>query len=304
MPFVLKMLSTLEKINELENVIVIHDGLRASADSNEKNQHDKTRYDLLEYARIKNNFDVATYNTNVGLTRHFFRVYADLGEDTNKILILEEDKLPTKNGIDFLMKHAKKLDPKNQLDTMPLTDRHTLNMTELATLQTRNGNFVLGPELFNTAKEIYFGSNKFKNEFEYHLNKYLTLLSRSKIGLLSAKTKIKKIYEWQLNSIDRPDGLFEYTLIVLGGVKITPGSAQSIDISGLSTLGKNVNSKHKYNERICDGEQILYNQKILCKSCEIIGVESRVSLSIRGQILNSMQYRIRKIEEFNRAKEM
>ncbi len=299
-------MSTLEKINELENVIVIHDGLRESADLNEKNQHEKTRYDLLEYARVKNNFDVVTYDTNIGLTRHFFRVYADLSEDTNKVLILEEDKLPTKNGIDFLMQHAKKLGPKNQLDTMPLAYRHTLNITELATLQTRNGNWVLGSELFNTAKEIYFGSNKFKNEFEYHLNKYLSLLTTNRIGLMSAKTKIKKIYEWGLNSIDRPDGLFDYTLMVLGGVKITPGSAQSIDISGLSTLGKNVNSKSELTERVCNGVggQILYNQKILCKSCEIIGVESRVSLSIRGQILNSMEYRIRKINNFDKAKEI
>ncbi len=304
MPFILKMLSTLKKINELENVIVIHDGLRETADLDEKNQHEKTRYDLLEYARTENKFDVVTYKTNIGLTRHFFRIYADLGENTSKIIFLEEDKLPTKNGIDFLTKQSINIDPKNQLDTMPLTDRHTLELTELATLQTRNGNFILGPELFNTAREIYFGANKFNHEFEYNLNKYLNLLANNRIGLKLAKNKIKRMYEWGLRSVDRPDGLLDYALMVLGGVKITPGSAQSIDISGLSTLGKNVNLQHKYTERVCDGEQILYNQKILCKSCEIIGVESRVSLSIRGQILNSMQYRIRKIDHFNRAKEM
>jgi hypothetical protein len=281
-------------LNELNDVVIFHDGLRNTADTIEKWQHEKTRTELKNYAIASKYVDLKMYKNNIGLTKNLFRVMYDLGESVRNVIIFEEDKLPTQNGIKFLNAQSTKFDSHFLLDTLPLAKFHEPKISSLNTLQTRGGNIVLGPSLFDTAKAIYLGSNKFESQFRENLKNYLSLFTHNRLALSAAMKSLTKIYDWGLTSKDRPDGLLGYTLFVIGGMKLTPGASESLDISDLSTLGKNVNTRNENSERICTKRTVIFNERELCENCEVLGIESRTSLSIVKSIKNSVKYRVKK----------
>ena len=298
--FVFQLLDSLNKFNELKDVIVFHDGLRSSADLNEKMQHMSTRSEIINYAHANKNVDVRIYKNNIGLTKNLFRIMYDLDESSRNVIIFEEDKLPTENGLTFLKSHADKFDARFLLDTLPLAKYHVPQISPIFTMHTLGGNIVMGPELIEAAENIYFGHNKYEEDFNRNLRNYLQLFSRNRLVMNLAVRKLTKIYRWGLTSQDRPDGLLGYTLFVIGGMKLTPGASESLDISDMSTFGKNVNSRNQYSERVCRNQQILYNEEELCKNCEILGIESRANLSIIRSIRNSAEFRTSSlIKKFN-----
>jgi hypothetical protein len=292
--FVFKVLDSLVGLNEFDDVVIFHDGLRETANVLEKSQHDRCRSELTNYARTHKNLDVITYKDNIGLTYNLFRCLQDIAEITSNVIIFEEDKLPTKAGMDFIKNQSPIFDSKSLLDTLPLAKYHSPQITNMATLQSGNGNIVIGPELFSSAKDIYCKQNKYEKDFDLNLNKYLTLFTSNRLALYAAKKKLKQIYSWGVYSQDRPDFLLLYTLFVVKGVKLTPGSAESIDISALSTYGKNVNTSNESTERVCCLKKIVFNQRELCETCERVGIQSRSGLSITELFRKSIEYRIKK----------
>jgi hypothetical protein len=292
--FVYQLLDSLVNLNEFNDVIIFHDGLRETADPLEKLQHDRCRSELINYAQTNKNLDIKTYKNNIGLTSHLFRILQDMGESTRNVIIFEEDKLPTKKGINFLKNQSPIFDSNSLLDTLPLAKYHSPEITSMATLQSRGGNLVIGPELFTSAKDLYYGKKKYEDDFDLNLNKYLSTFANNRLALHAAKKKLKQIYSWGVYSQDRPDGLLGYTLFVVKGVKFTPGSSESIDISEFSKFGKNVNTSNENAERVCCLKKILFNKRELCENCERIGIQSRTGLSVPEIFRNSIKYRIRK----------
>ncbi len=292
--FVFKVLDSLIRLNEFDDIVIIHDGLRETADLLEKSQHDTCRRELINYTQSNKNLDIITYKDNIGQTNHMFRYIQDIGESTRKVIIFEEDKLPTKEGMIFLKNQSPIFDSNSLLDTLPLVKYHSPQVKNIATLQSGGGNLVIGPELFTSAKDLYYGQNKWEDDFDLNLNRYLSIFTSNRMALYAAKKKLKQIYSWGLSSQERPDYLLLYTLFVVNGVKLTPGSAESIDISGLSTYGKNVNTSNENAERVCRLKKILFNQRELCETCERIGIQSRTGLSVPELFRKSIEHRMRK----------
>jgi hypothetical protein len=83
------------------------------------------------------------FEDNVGLTNHTFRIVESLEGSVSDYILLEEDKAPTFEGIEFLLQTSKAMDPRALVDTLPLNKHLDQKITQISTMYTDNGNIII-----------------------------------------------------------------------------------------------------------------------------------------------------------------
>lgn len=280
-------------------VLLIHDGLRDAEDVMGKLSHLQTREACLDLEATISKVATYTYETNVGLTNHMFRIFNDLGQVANDCVLFEEDKFPTLEGLEFFAKNKETLNQVTLVDTLPFNEHSISKSGKTLTLFTDNGNMVISNELFMLSRNLWKNNEYLQDEFKKRLFEYLSVFLTG-YGLRRAYGFYSKSLSWGLYSPDRGDALLAYALLSAGKLKTCPNQRLSEDWSGRDTRGKNVNKVPTGRGRVCTSPMVQLWGFDLCPDCEKQGVSERVGLTLRSTIRNSLEYRTKRIRQINR----
>lgn len=289
----LKINKTYSNINREEpfsRIVIAHDGPR------ENNFFDAESYrecfDLGEiWQKQHSNIQMFSYKKNIGLTPNLFRVLEDTSTNSSQVVIFEEDKAPTLEGIEFLNFQRKWMDPLCILDTLPMQNHVNRRKDSLSTLFTDNGNQIIGEELLLLTRELWLVKDKFQEDFEKNLFLYLSNLI-SGYGLKRAQKFYSNYFSWGLVNPDRPDSLLAYALLLKKKLKVCPTSRLSEDWSHKDHRGKNINYQLSNRNLRCVTKSINFWGFDSCSSCELFGISERVGLSLFQSLGNSLKYRL------------
>jgi hypothetical protein len=282
------------KVDFISRIIIVHDGLRSGDNLRAKADHDQARLMLLAMTQNSEKITSVCYDTNVGLSRHMFRIVNDLNLKVSDCVFFEEDKAPTLESFEFLYANQPLIEQIDWLDTMPFNCHFATDSKKLNTLFTDNGNTIVSEEVFDLAIELFESNKEFTNEFEENLYVYLSSFLTG-FGLKRAFRFYSRSLSWGLTNVDRPDALFAYALLLRKKLKTCPNKPLSEDWSDRDYRGKNVNRLPENRRRICLGRAIdLWGSKF-CPECDKQGVSERVGLTLSSTIRNSLQYRMRRI---------
>lgn len=303
----LKLFTRLHKINDdfqrkhgeyaFSRIVLAHDGLQDRVSADTRRYHEQARQLCQDLE--KDNADVRTllFDKNIGLTQHIFRCI-DAQEITSRDCILvEEDKFPTLEAVEFLRSRKISMDPSCILDSLPNNHHLDLQLDYVSTLFTDNGNLVIGEELLNLTKELWLKKALFQDEFEKNLRFYFSSFL-SGFSLRRACRFFSDHLSWGLMNPDRPDSLFAYALILSKKLKICPVSPLSENWSARDTRGKNVNYQSSNRGEECSTRPIKIWNLNLCPQCEKFSISERTGLTPYLAIKNSIDYRMRNIKKY------
>lgn len=275
------------------SIFLIHDGLRETEDKASQGFHQETRELCVDLELTNTKIQSIFYNANIGLTNHIFRVINNLGSDLNNYIFFEEDKAPTKEGIQFLIQTSKSMNPADLIDTLPFNRHESLRQKSICTLFTDNGNTIIGDELLEVAKNAWLDNYRYQEIFSKNLYEYLGSFL-SGFALKRAHSFYLGHLQSGLTNVDRTDSLFAYSLIVLKRFKTCPSSRLSEDWSDQDNRGKNVNSLPIGRNLSCKSHIIEIWQQNVCAFCERQGINDRTALNPVRAIFNSIGYRASK----------
>jgi hypothetical protein len=276
------------------SILLIHDGLRETEDEASRGFYQETRKLCVDLERANIKVKSITFDTNLGLTEHFFRIINGLEFGLSNYIFFEEDKAPTLQGIVFLNQTRKSMDSAGMVDTLPLHRHLSGKSTQISTLFTDNGNITIGEDLYDRVKHLWSVKDKYQEEFKKNLNVYLRSFI-SGFALERAQNYYSKYYSWGLTNVDRTDNLFSYALILSKKFKTCPLVPLSENWSDQDNRGKNVNTVPTNRGLECSYATIdLWGYEI-CPQCEKQGVSERVALGLPGAIRANLLYRLPRI---------
>jgi hypothetical protein len=280
--------------NAISQIILVHDGIREEEDNHSKNSHQEARELCLYLERTHPQVSTLIFEDNVGLTNHTFRIVESLEGSVSDYILLEEDKAPTFEGIEFLLQTSKAMDPRALVDTLPLNKHLDQKITQISTMYTDNGNIIIGDELYDLVKQLWIVKDKYQGEFEKNLQTYLSSFL-SGFSLKRAYGYCTKSYAWGLTNVDRPDSLLTYALILSKKFKVCPPAPLSENWSDQDYRGKNVNTVPVGRGSHCASQTIKIWDVGVCPKCERQGVSERVALTLFSAIRTGLIYRINKL---------
>lgn len=284
-------------------VFIVQDGIRSTEKgARRENYHTLTELSCeleLSDPRISR----VAFENNVGLTRNTLRTIRLLKQECNQSIYFEEDKFPTLLGLDFLAKHAPSMDPYTYLDTAPLNIHKRVNQTSISTLFTDNGNHIYGEHLIRTVEELLVAKDRYKEEFERNLYRYLSSFL-SGFALKRAYDYYSSYLSWGLTNPDRPDSLFAYALILKKKLKVCPIMPLTDNRSDQDGGGINVNTVPENRSFECTNSLKHIWGQLVCPKCERFGASERVALGkievVRAGLYFRKQQFISKIKNKNK----
>jgi hypothetical protein len=277
-------------------IVVVHDGLRPNENMEAERDHEQMRSKLSLLKQSYNRMELRPYDSNVGLSRHLFRIVKDQKLIVSECVFFEEDKAPTLEALEFLHTYHSSIDEHKLIETMPFNSHISHRVENFGTLFTDIGNTIISKDLFSLAIELFESKADFKKEFEKNLYTYLNSFLTG-FGLARAFRFYSQTLSWGLTNVDRPDALFAYALVLEKKLKTCPVMPLSEDWSDRDYRGKNVNKLPKNRGRICTTPLVKLWGLDMCPDCEKEGVSERVGLTLRSTIRNSLDYRTRRIRK-------
>lgn len=278
-------------VNVFSSIVVVHDGLRNTEDKDSFESHKRVSQVIKDFENSQKRVTSITYSTNVGLTNHMFRILDDLGELSSDCVFIEEDKMPTRAGIEFLRKNAIQMPEIALLDTLPIHNHLGSSRRTIQTLFTDNGNLVISEGLKEVSRELWREKDKCVNDFETNLRQYVGSIEYG-FGAKRAFDYFSRYYTWGRHNPDRPDSLLCYALIVKSRLKTSPNQRLTIDSSDRDTRGKNVISLPKNRDSDCHFSSCELWGEYLCAICERQGTSERVGLTIWASVRNRAKFTI------------
>ncbi len=274
-------------------IILIHDGIREEENEDSKRFHSQVREICIESEKIFGKVTSIIFDDNIGLTSHMFRVGDALRSDIRYSIFIEEDKVPTLQGIEFLDQLSRFMESTVMVDTLPLNKHLNSKNNHVSTLFTDNGNILVGEDLYDLAKHLWYVKDKYQEEFQKNLHTYLSF-SLSGFSLRRAYGYYSKFFSWGLTNIDRPDSLLSYALVLSQKLKVCPTVRLSENWSDRDSRGKNVNIVPDNRGNDCNFSTTEIWGLNICTRCEKQGVSERVELNRIGALKVGLTYRLSK----------
>lgn len=82
-------------------IILIHGGISGEENENSKRFHSQVREIYIESEKIFAKVTSIIFDDNIGLTNHIFRIGDALDSNLRSSIVIEEDKAPALQGIEF-----------------------------------------------------------------------------------------------------------------------------------------------------------------------------------------------------------
>ncbi len=297
-----KLLTRLHQINfdfqrknsedAFSRIVLAHDGLEDRASADTRRDHEQTRQLCRDLEIDEVDVTALLFDKNIGLTKHIFRCIDAQAITSRDCIIVEEDKFPTLEAIEFLKSRKTLMDPSCILDSLPIKQHLDLELDYISTLFTDNGNLVIGDEILNLAKELWIKKDSFQDEFEKNLHFYFSSFLTG-FSLRRAHRFFSDYLSWGLMNSDRPDSLFAYALILRKKLKICPTLPLSENWSDRDTRGKNINYLLPHRGKECKAKSIEIWNLSACPQCEKFGISERVGLTRYLAMKNSVNFRMR-----------
>ena len=304
----LKLLARLHQINydfqkkngeyAFSQIVLAHDGMPDIVSADTRRYHEQTRQLCRDLEKDKSDVTALLFDKNIGLTKHTFRCIDAQAIISRDCIIVEEDKFPTLEAIEFLKSRKTLMDPSCILDSLPIKQHLNLELDYVSTLFTDNGNLVIGEEILSLAKELWIKKDLFQDEFEKNLHFYFSSFL-SGFGLRRAYRFFSDYLSWGLMNPDRPDSLFAYALILRKKLKICPVLPLSENWSDRDTRGKNINYLLHHRGEECKAKSIEIWNLSACPQCEIFGVSERVGITPYLAMKNHIDYRMQNFKKHN-----
>lgn len=240
------------------------DGLRWSADNQEKAWRDDTIRLSEKIAESSPNVIPYVWQVNNGLTDHAIRIFDKVFENTNSVISVEEDNLVTIEGFNFLANSSA------SLRTPGIATAFTSQGHSESLIPTR---YTLFPEQWGTAlniliyqkfKEVWFSKQVERNVTEAMFSEHF------KGNGIYKKIVIEKWHRMFMASVSQKsygDALMTYSAFALGTPYEVPLNSLVYDLGSLDDRGMNPRleskaiPKHNFKE-------FSYNDKNFCYICE------------------------------------
>jgi hypothetical protein len=289
-------LRALRESRYISKIVVIHDGLPTQASKELTNTHGFAREYIEDLVTRFKNAELVKFADNVGATRHMFRYQEMFRDLSDKIVVCEEDKIPTESGMEYLSSRNIANWDSNLFETLPLSYSTNHKVLERKTLLTDNGNMIIGRGVLELARDLYFGNKKYEQDLDLNLKRYLNTIEISLNAKARALNYLTKFFEWSLLSPSRPDSLLTYALLIMGNLRTSSDVRLSSPISHLSKLGANVNYELTGVNTNCKGDLIycLEGRGLMCITCEKASLNTRVKLKLLGAAKHSWTFRTNK----------
>jgi hypothetical protein len=278
--------------DDLKQVIVIVDGLRSAAESNEKLWRNETIRAVENIAEIDSRVELWVYDDNIGNTNHILRVQ-------ERALFVEEYGIWLEEDIDLELDGYLRLQNSIKRSDRPLILTGYSHCNHGSSLSYKNTLFVplwgqtinhaLFERVSKTWKDKHFDSKIMKRVisgvFEYDRRHNPRYFSR----VLDYWTSYS---EWGVKSSRRWDALANYSLWLDFDFSFSSTERIAHDVSYLDYRGMNQRSKPK-DVPVHELTTIEFEGGRFCMGCERVG--SRQVFSKLKRISNSLVYRWRKI---------
>ena len=278
----------------ISQIILVHDGIREEESDSSERSHRKTRELCLYLEETQPKVSTLIFENNVGLTNHMFRIVSYLEEDVGNFILIEEDKAPTLEGVEFLIQNSRLRKNLSLLDTLPMNKHTSQSKILTSTLFTDNGNIVISESCLELAKRLWAVKDKYQSDFNKNLFLYFSSFL-SGYPLNRALRYYSNYFSWGLVNLDRPDSLLAYTLILEKQLKHCPQIPLSENWSARDTRGKNVNSVPINRGLTCECTMIQIWGMDVCPKCEMQGTAERVALDRFGAIRSMLEFKARKL---------
>ena len=276
-------ISRLSQNHDISRLYIVHDGLRKDASNIERNSHQQVRRLILSQ-HFPPKVDVLTFEDNVDLTNHFFRVARVVLENCESFVNHEDDKISNKEIFRLFSEVEVDKNLPQFFDTRNLQVHQWKDSVWRRALYSINGVNLMNRSLVDSAENDFrtkvFDSQAIKKTIEEFYNQIL--FKKSDIGRVVSR--LAEIISWGLTNPNRPDSLINYTLLSRKQLKHVTNLNLSHDLSAIDFRGANQEYLEKEDLQICyDVTLRKTDMGAICENCEIEGIKSRVPLGFQSR---------------------
>lgn len=284
------------KWKNLNSLIVIIDGLRGSANSDEIKWRNQTIQLSERLASIHSNVDLWIYSDNIGITNHTKRIQGRALERGNPGIWLEEDIELDLEAYARILSQLNLVESKQPMLISAYS--HSNHYREDRKLIKANLFLPLWGMAFN--EEFYELFCKVWNDKKYDEN----IVGRTLENFFYSKSLLDTLYKdrvvkywknylsWGFVNQNRWDAVANYALWSQSSYSFTTLNRLAKDLSYVDNRGMNQRilpkevGTHHFRQRMLNGYDF-------CVECEIIG--SRIERGLFKRAKNSLEYRARKL---------
>lgn len=286
---------------DLKKLVIIIDGLRSTADFNEKDWREQTIKIAERYCSTSPNLDLWLYDNNIGITEHNMRIQKRALENDGAGIWLEEDF-----SLDFVnySQILQELDIEKRKDPVLISAYSHFNH-EQSDLEKVKSNLFLplwGISFNESFFELY---NKVWVDKKFNptvIDKMLKpIFPNSNFSERIFRDKVIDYWTeylgWGFKNRNRWDAVATYALWTQECYSMNTLQAYSFDLSYLDPRGMNPRIEPE-KTRSHPFRLLKVQERLFCLDCELHG--SRIPRRMLDRLTTSANYRIKKFSNKNR----
>jgi hypothetical protein len=286
---------------QIRSLYIAHDGLRSSASEFESKSHKATR-ELITNFNLPSHARNLIFDSNVGMTEHFFRVSDIVLQNSEGFVQHEDDKISNQATFAALAAVPKTLNSPQLIDTRNLFLHSSEDFSFRGAFTTINGVNFTNSSLVEAARQDY----RFRNIDHYRVEKNLRVFFSSIFEHRKDFERLSKLLtsmlSWGLTNPNRPDSLLGYSLMSRGLLKQVSMNDLSIDVSHLDFRGANQEYRENSGRMFCKDSEIFESPfGKICRSCEVEGIKTRIPLGYKNQLESYLRFHLGKVFSFNQG---
>lgn len=281
--------------NPTVRVHVSIDGLRPTADAQEKEWRDETIRRSERVAEASLNIIPYVWKVNDGLTDHAIRIFDKVFENATSVISLEEDNLVTDEGFDFLANSTASQSAPGIATAYTSQGHREASIASCYTLFPDQWGTALNIPIYEKFKEVWFSKQVERNVTEAMLSEHF------KGNGIYKKIVIEKWHRMFMASVGQKsygDALMTYSAFALGTPYQAPLNSFVYDLGSLDGRGMNPRLESRALP-IHNFDGFSIGDKLFCATCE------RRSTGVAGLgILHVTKYALRKSKSIMRFDSM
>lgn len=280
---------------QIRNLYIAHDGLRSIATEFESQSHKTTR-ELITNFNLPSHARNLIFDSNIGMTEHFFRVADIVLQNSDGFVQHEDDKISNQATFEALAAVPKTINSPQLIDTRNLFLHSSEDSSFRSAFTTINGVNFTNSALVEAAK-LDFRTGEMNHDLvEKSLRVFYSSIFRNKNDYVRISKSLTTMLSWGLINPNRPDSLLGYSLVSRGLLKQVSMNDLCVDVSHLDFRGANQEYRDPSSRKVCKGGEFFESPfGKICSWCEIEGIKTRIPLGYMNRLQSYLGFRLGKI---------
>jgi hypothetical protein len=218
------------------------DGLRSTANSQEKEWRDETIHRSEKMAESSPNIIPHVWQVNYGLTEHAIRIFDKVFESTQSVMSLEEDNLVTNDGFNFLAYSTASLKTPGIATAYTSQEHSDASITSRYTLFPEQWGTALNMPIYEKFKEVWISKRIERNVTAAMLSEHF---KGDRIYKKIVVEKWHRMFMASVNDKNYGDALMTYSAFALGTPYQAPLNSFVHDLGSLDGRGMHPRAENK-----------------------------------------------------------